>query len=61
MVLDMLDCFFFFFSSSSSSSSSFMQFFCWVFLVSLFLHPGLGFWVVANSNGGVGGGSLVRL
>ena len=57
MVLDMLDCFFFFFSSSSS----FMQFFCWVFLVSLFLHPGLGFWVVANSSGGVGGGSLVRL
>ena len=30
-------------------------------LVSLFLFPGLGFWAVANSGGGVGGGSLVRL
>ena len=48
MVLDMLDCWFFFF-------------FCCVFLVSLFWHPDLGFWVVANNNGGVGGGSLVRL
>ena len=47
MVLDMLDCGGFFFRK--------------VFLVSLLLHPGLGFWVVANSNGGVGGGSLVRL
>ena len=46
MVLDMLDCW---------------DFFCWVLLVSLFLHPGLGFWVVANSGGGVGGGNLVRL
>ena len=49
MVLDMLDCWDFFF------------FFCWVFLVSLFLHPDLGFWAVANNGGGVGGGSLVRL
>ena len=49
MVLDMLDCWDFFF------------FFWWVFIVSLFLNPGLGFWVVANSGGGVGGGSLVML
>ena len=34
---------------------------CWVFLVSLFLLLGMGFWVVANRGGGVGGGSLVRL
>ena len=50
MVLDLLD----FFSSSSSSSSFFFfwcRFFCWVFLVSLFLLPSLGFWVVANSSG----------
>ena len=55
MVLDLLDCwvFFFFFF--------FCRFFCWVFLLSLFLHPDLGFWVVANSGGGVGGGNLVRL
>ena len=32
-----------------------------IFLVSLFLLPGMGFWAVANSSGGVGGGSLVRL
>ena len=32
-----------------------------VFLVSLFLLLGMGFWAVANSSGGVGGGSLVRL
>ena len=36
-------------------------FFGCVFLVSLFLHPDLGFWAVANNGGGVGGGSLVRL
>ena len=30
-------------------------------LVSLFLHPDLGFWVMANNSVGVGGGSLVRL
>ena len=47
MVLDMLDCWVFFF--------------CWVFLVSLFLHPNLGFWAMANNNGGVGGGNLVKL
>ena len=34
---------------------------CEVFLISLFLHPDLGFWVVANNSGGIGGGSLVRL
>ena len=50
MVLDLLDCWVFFFF-----------FFGRVFLVSLFLLPGLGFWAVANSGGGVGGGSLVRL
>ena len=50
MVLDMLDCWFFFFFG-----------FGWVFLVSLFLHPDMGFWAVANNSGGVGGGSLVRL
>ena len=49
MVLDMLD------------RCVLRRFFCWVFLVSLFLHPGLGFWAVANSSGGAGGGSLVRL
>ena len=38
----------------SSSSSSFMQFFCWVFLVSLFLHPGLGFWAVRSEERRVG-------
>ena len=46
----MLDCCVFFFF-----------FFCWVFLVSLFLHPDMRFWAVANNGGGVGGGSLVRL
>ena len=45
MVLDLLDCWVFFF------------FFGRVFLVSLFLHPDLGFWAVANKSGGVGGGS----
>ena len=33
-----------------------------IFLVSLFLLPGMRFWAVANNGGGgVGGGSLVRL
>ena len=57
MVLDMLDCWFFILFY-------FILFFFgfgWVFLVSLFLHPDLGFWAVANNGGGVGGGSLVRL
>ena len=53
MVLDMLDCWVFFFF--------FADFFCGVFLVSLFLHPDLGFWAVANNGGGIGGGSLERL
>ena len=53
MVLDILDCWFFFFFGQI--------FFCWVFLVSLFLHLGMGFWAVANKGGGVGGSSLVRL
>ena len=52
-MLDILDCWFFFFFGQI--------FFCWVFLVSLFLHLGLGFWAVANNGGDVGGGSLVRL
>ena len=55
MVLDLLDCWGFFLFYF------FCRFFCWVFLLSLFLHPDLGFWVVANSGGGVGGGNLVRL
>ncbi|KAK7860799.1 serine/threonine-protein phosphatase 7 long form like protein [Quercus suber] len=36
-------------------------FFFWVFLVSLFLHPGLGFWAVANSGDGCGVGFIFLL
>ena len=49
MVLDLLDCWVFFF------------FFCSFFILYFFFLPKLGFWAVANSGGGVGGGSLVRL